>query len=460
MRDMSELEKRGTPTVGWTAALFEEDARWSAKVFGLPELPIVVVPQPFTNRTAEAIHQMVDNALPAVVEALTQDPEPLARLPEFQRVNLEKAPQLDSEGTDLLDALDRFNADLVSRGWSDGLPLVAPTPEKVAALVAASGREADEVVGTFAPGNGIGTVRKIAANAVMAGCKPEVMPILLAVLECALDPSIGLRTWAMSTGPQAPLIMVSGPLARETGMNSGLCALGPASISQVNVSIGRALRLIMLNVGHAYPGIGDMDTIGSAMKFGACVAENEERNPWAPFRVERGFSHEETTVTLNVPYGVTELFDFQNSDPELLVENFATVAATSCGSPNSGVWLIKSPSELSQGYPFHGTFHNTILMCPEHAEVFGAAGWSTQDVKEALYRQTRLSFRKLMLNQPMKSFEVAHPELRWLQDAPETEVSVFPTPDVFEIFVVGADAGRSLYHFGGTLSVTKRVEHR
>ena len=89
--------------------------------------------------------------------------------------------------------------------------------------------------------------------------------------------------------------------------------------------------------------------------------------------------------------------------------------------------------------------------------VFAAAGWSTRDVARALYEKTRLPFRKLMLNQPMHSFEVAHPELLWLKDAPETEVSVFPHPDVFEIFVVGADAGRSLYHFGGTLSVTKPV---
>jgi hypothetical protein len=276
-------------------------------------------------------------------------------------------------------------------------------------------------------------------------------------MDCILDPSIGLRTWSMSTGPQAPLILVSGPLAREIGMNSGVCALGPASISQVNVSIGRALRLIMLNVGHSYPGVGDMDTIGSAMKFGACVAENEARSPWPPYRVQQGYALQDTTVTVNVPYGVTELFDFQNHDPELLVETFATVASNACGSPNAGVWLVKSPADLAQGYPFHGTFQNTILLCPEHAEVFGAAGWTPRQVCEALHRKTRLSFRKLMLNQPMRSFEVAHPELRWLQDAPDTEISVFPSPDCFELFVVGGDAGRSLYHFGGTLSVTRPV---
>jgi hypothetical protein len=456
MRDMVELERRGVPTAAYTAQIFDDDAHWSAKTFGLPELPIVLVPQPFTNRTPAAIRRMVDDSLPRVIEALTRNPEPCEVLPQFSRVNLVADPELYFAG-DGLEAFDRMNAEFVRQGWSDGLPLVPPTPEKVEAMIRAAGRDGDELVGVFAPGNGLGTVRKIAANAVMAGCKPQTMPIVLAMLECALDPAIGLRTWSMSTGPQAPLVMVSGPLAREIGMNSGVCALGPASISQVNVSIGRALRLIMLNVGHSYPGVGDMDTIGSAMKFGACVAENEARCPWPPYRVQQGYSLDDTTVTVTVPYGVTELFDFQNHDPELLVENFATVASNSCGSPNSGVWLVKSPADLAQGYPFHGTFQNTILLCPEHAEVFGAAGWTPRDVKEALFRRTRLSFRKLMLNQPMRSFEVAHPELRWLQDAPDTEISVFPTPYCFELFVVGGDAGRSLYHFGGTLSVTRPV---
>jgi hypothetical protein len=456
MRDMVELERRGVPTAAYTAQIFDDDAHWSAKTFGLPELPIVLVPQPFTNRTPAAIRRMVDDSLPRVIEALTRNPEPCEVLPQFSRVNLVADPELYFAG-DGLEAFDRMNAEFVRQGWSDGLPLVPPTPEKVEAMIRAAGRDGDELVGVFAPGNGLGTVRKIAANAVMAGCKPETMPIVLAMLECVLDPAIGLRTWSMSTGPQAPLVMVSGPLAREIGMNSGVCALGPASISQVNVSIGRALRLIMLNVGHSYPGVGDMDTIGSAMKFGACVAENEARCPWPPYRVQQGYSLDDTTVTVTVPYGVTELFDFQNHDPELLVENFATVASNSCGSPNAGVWLVKSPADLAQGYPFHGTFQNTILLCPEHAEVFGAAGWTPRDVKEALFRRTRLSFRKLMLNQPMRSFEVAHPELRWLEDAPDTEISVFPTPDCFELFVVGGDAGRSLYHFGGTLSVTRPV---
>jgi hypothetical protein len=345
----------------------------------------------------------------------------------------------------------------VRDGWSDGMPLIPPTRRKVEAMIDASGRKGDDVVGLFAPGFGIGTVEKIAANAVMAGCRPSAMPVIMAMMECILEPSIGLRTWAMSTGPQAPIVLVSGPIASQIGMNSGVCALGPGSISEVNVAIGRALRLIMMNVGLSYPGISDMDTIGTPMKFSACVAENEARTPWDPWRVQQGFALDQSTVTVNVPYGMTEFYDFQNSDPELLIESWATLTSHSSGTPSAGAWLIKKDAPLSAGYPFHGAFSNLLLMAPDHAAVFAQAGWTPQDIREAIHRQTKIEFRKLMLNQSMDAFKVSHPELLWLLDALETMVTVNPSPDCFEFFVVGAKAGRSQFCFGGTNSVTKVV---
>jgi hypothetical protein len=377
--------------------------------------------------------------------------------PAFEHITLVSDPELHYEAGDALAGFDLMNERFVEAGWSDGLPLVPPTPEKVAAMVAASGRPGDDVVGVFAPGMGIGTVEKIAANAVMAGAKPSAMPVILAMTECILDSAIGLRTFAMSTGPQAPVVMVSGPIAEQIGMNSGVCALGPGSVSAVNVAIGRTLRLVMMNVGHSYPGVSDMDTIGSSMKFSACVAENEARNPWAPFRVTQGYGIDESTVTVNVPYGVCELFDFQNHDPELLIESFATVTRNVVGSPNPGVWLVKTPADPSAGYPFNGVYHNVVMMCPEHAEVFASAGWTIDDIKDALHRHSRLPFRTAMVNKPLPLFEASHPELQWLLDAPDTEVSLYPSPECFQVFVVGAVAGRSLYFHGGTVSATRAV---
>jgi hypothetical protein len=431
MRDLCELERRGIPAVGYTAQIFDEDARFSIETFGVPDACPVIVPECFSNKSVDQIEKMVDEALPAVVECLTVDRTRPTDLPAFENMVLESAPHLVFDGSD--------------------------TRAKVDAMIAASSREGDDVVGLFAPGDGIGTVAKIAANAVMAGCRPEAMPVIMAMMECILEPSIGLRTWAMSTGPQAPIVLVSGPIADEIGMNHGVCALGPGSVSQVNVAIGRALRLIMMNVGLSYPGISDMDTIGTPMKFSACVAENEERTPWDSWRVQQGFGPEDSTVTVNVPYGMTEFFDFQNSTPEGLIETWATLTSQACGTPSAGAWLIKKNAPLEAGYPFHGEFSNLLLMAPDHAAVFARAGWTPTDIKHAIHRETKIPFRKLMLNQAPDAFVASHPELLWLLDAPETPVTVNPSPDCFEFFVVGASAGRSQFCFGGTNSVTKKV---
>jgi hypothetical protein len=457
MRDLCELERRGIPAVGYTAAIFDEDARFSLETFGVPDACPLIVPECFSNKTSEQIARMVDESLDELVEMLTSDGTARNEELEYSRMSLESSPELVFTGVDLLDAFDEMQRQFVANNWSDGLPLVPPTHEKVERMIAASGRDGDDIVGHFAPGFGVGTIRKIAANAVMAGCAPDVMPLVLATMDCILEPSIGLRTWAMSTGPQAPVLLVSGPLADAVGMNRGICALGPGSISQVNVALGRALRLIMMNVGLSYPGITDMDTIGTPMKFSCCVAENEAKTPWDPWRVQQGFTVDDTTVTVNVPYGMTEFFDFKNSDPELLVETLATLSAQSCGTPAAGAWLIKTNAPLEAGYPFHGVFSNLLLLAPDHASVFAAAGWTPDDIREAIHRRTKLQFRQLMLNQEYDAFRTAHPELLWLLDAPETMVTVNPSPDCFEFFVVGASAGRSQFCFGGTNSVTKAV---
>jgi hypothetical protein len=457
MRDLCELERRGIPAVGYTAAIFDEDSRFSLKAFGVPEACPVIVPECFSNKTPTQISEMVDDAMDIVVEMLTRDRSLFGELPQFSEFFNDTATTEIYTGADLLDAFDEMQRAFVRNGWSDGLPLVPPTHAKVEAMIEASGRDGSEVVGLFAPGFGVGTVRKIAANAVMAGCRPEAMPIVMATMDCILEPSIGLRTWAMSTGPQAPMILVSGPIADEIGMNRGICALGPGSISEVNVAIGRSLRLIMMNVGLSYPGITDMDTIGTPHKFSFCVAENEERTPWDPWRVQQGYSLDESTVTVNVPYGMTEFFDFKNSDPERLVESWSTLTSQAVGTPAAGAWLIKVNAPLEEGYPFHGVFSNMLLMAPDHAEVFAQAGWTPDDIKQAIHRRTKLPFREIMLNQEYDAFRTSHPELSWLEDAPETMVTVNPSSDCFEFFVVGASAGRSQFCFGGTNSVTKPV---
>ncbi len=458
IRDMTQLEHHGLPTVCFVSTGFVDDARVSAEVFGCAELTLAEVPLPFTNRDEASIHSMVDEVFDDVVSALTSD-APIGNRPT-RHVEVEQ-PNTDSErrfaGSDLLEAFDQFNRVAISERWSDGLPLIAPTRSKVDAMIKISGRSGDEVVGTFAPAMGAGTIECVAANAVMAGLEPEAFPVLLAAVDCILDPTMGLRTWAMSTGPQAPIVMVSGPVTEAIGMNSGVCALGPGAISAVNVAIGRALHLVVQNIGHAFPGVGDLDTIGTPLKFSACVAENEARNPWPAYRLAHGFSADQSAVTVNVPYGMVELFDFDSNTAEGLIASYASVTTSVAASPHPGNWLIKTNGDPTSGYPFNGMSQNLILLCPEHAATFAGDGWSIHDVRQALHRASRLPFHQAMVNKSLGLFIAAHPELSPYLDDPNQPVSLYKSADSFDIFVVGADAGRSLYFPGGTHSVTKVV---
>jgi hypothetical protein len=454
--EMCELERRGVPTVAITAQGFAEDAHWSAKLFGCPEAPLTITRYAITSQPQALIHEMIDAGMDQLVRGLTETP--VAPPPEtfVHHVTAVGAPSFRYEGSDLLACFDAMNADFIAKGWSDGLPLVPPTREKVDAMVAASGRRADEVVGVFEPGFGVGTVEKIAANAVMAGCRPEAMPVVLAVAEAFLDPFYGLRCLSMSTGPQHPLILVSGPYAERIGMNSGCCALGPGSVSAVNVGIGRASRLLMMNIGLSYPAVSDMDTIGSTGKFGACVAENAARTPWELFGVHRGYAPEATSVTLHGPYAVSDVTDFTSTTPQTLLETFA-MAARNAAVTSAGIWLTAGGDSSNREGPFHCDWNPLIMLAPDHAEVFRIAGWTRAQVQEEFFRQARLSFRELMHHQPPALFDKAHPHLRWLWDNPQTEISLYRRPDQIDIFVVGQDAGRSLFWYGGTGVVSREV---
>ena len=452
--EMVELERRGVPTVTITAEGFVEDAHWSAKLFGCPEAPLLVTKSAITSQPESLIHEMIDAAIDQAVVAFTADP-PVPTDEFVHLVATPKSPTLVYAGSDLLDCFDRMQADFIDNGWSDGLPLVPPTRAKVDAMVSASGRAPDEVVGHFEPGYGVGTVEKIAANAVMAGCRPESMPVVLAIAEAYLDPWYGLRCLSMSTGPQHPLILVSGPYAHRIGMNSGCCALGPGSVSAVNVGIGRASRLMMMNVGLCYPGVSDLDTIGATGKFGACVAENEGRTPWEAFRVAKGFTTEQTTVTLHGPYASSDVTDFTSSTPEDLLETFA-MAARNAAVTSAGIWLTNAGQGTTEG-PFHGDWNPLLMLAPDHAEVFRVAGWSRAQVQEEFFRRARMPFRTLMHHQPQELFDSAHPHLRFLWEQPDTEVSLYRRPDQIDLFVVGQDAGRSQFWYGGTGVTTKEV---
>jgi hypothetical protein len=453
IHDMVEFEKRGVAAVALAGQGFESDARRSAESFGVPGLSFVVAESTFTSHPPQEIRSMVDAMIDDVVGSLTGAERTNA--PAANEVTRIADEYLEFSGEDSLRAMEEMNEKFLEYGWGDGFPLYAPTADRVAAMLTGTKRKPDEVVAHLEPGFGIGTVELIAANAVMAGCKPEHMPVLIAAIECIADPRINLRIKAMSTGTQAPMIVVNGPIRERIGLNSRGCALGPGAPSRVNTAIGRALRLCMMNIGHTYPNITDMDTIGSPTKYSMCVAENEEQSPWEPYHVGLGYAAEQSTVTVHFNYGYSELHDFESHTAESLIDVFASAAMNRATNP-TGFWLTgrradpRAETEEKE--------HNFVIICPEHAEIFERDGWSRRDVQEALFKKARVSFADLMMTKEPKSFKASHPELAWLFGSPDTLLPVVEDPDCFDVLVVGAKAGRGQLHWGCGGPVTKVID--
>ncbi len=404
-------------------------------------LPVVMTGAAFTSVTEEEVISRVDKLIDDVVLALTTTP----RGPKEKSVILKVgSPTMEFEGKDLLEAAEVMNKAFLENSWGDGFPIIPPTRESVARMLTGTSRQPDEVVAILEPGMGLASVEKIAINAVMAGCAPGHLPVLIAAVEAIAEPRFNLRMVAMSTSPGAPLLVINGPIAKELKINSGRCALGPGAQSQANTVIGRALRLILMNIGKAYPGIMDMDTIGSPIKYSMCIAENEERNPWQPFHVEQGYDKETSTVTA---FGIGSLFDTVETAQAHAEGILTTIANTINGLGFGGI----------TSYLYENRFwHNVVLMCPDHAAIIASDGWSKSDIKRYLYEYARLPWRVVRNREPF--IDRLAPAWRWLEKAPdELMLPITGGPDWFHIVVVGGPVGKGLYCTGNSIPVTKEI---
>lgn len=280
--------------------------------------------------------------------------------------------------TDLFSAADEAAAleDLHNRNMTDGLPVIIPTPARVSKMVLASGQDADMILGTMGPANGIAALEKVAVAAVMAGCLPDYMPLVVAALKAVIDPRFDLTEMQATTHCTAPLIIVNGPARHTCGpVSSSYGALGPGH--RANASIGRALRLAMINIGGGRAGTSDMALLGHPGKFSYCLAENEEASPFPPMHVDLGFDSQDSVVTVigaEAPHSV--LFSGNGDDPnqyELLLEVLAIGLANA--ATNNAI--------LTSGMA-------TIVLNPEHASVLHKAGLSRQDIATEIYQLCKM----------------------------------------------------------------------
>ncbi|MDP9458928.1 MAG: hypothetical protein M3Q22_01320 [Actinomycetota bacterium] len=331
-------------------------ARAIAKQEGFENLPVVTIPHPIGGREPAALDESLARAVDAVADALLTSLE--AEAVTAVSVAVHDAP------ADVSD----FLAFAEGRRWSDGLPMVPPTEELVARAVAATGRDAGELLGLVPPANRGATVGAVAANAVMAGCLPEVMPVVVAAVQAVLEPRFNLQALTTTTHPVTPLVIVHGPVVEELGFNGGPNVFGQGN--RANAGVGRALRLVLQNIGQARPGETDRATHGTPGKYAYCIAENTAGSPFPTFHEDRG-GGARGAVTVLGGEGPHNINDHGSTDAAGLLTQIAGTLA------NLGHNNLYLRGQL------------LLVLGPEHAEVFARDGYDRRGIQEAVFAHPR-----------------------------------------------------------------------
>lgn len=334
------------------------------------------------------------------------------------------------------DSPESMYAMLEARGLGDGLPVVAPTPDRVEAMLAFAAGDPDEVLFTLQPRSGIVTRRVVAVNAVMAGCPPEVFPVVLTALRALARPEVNLRGVNATTHLVAPMVIVHGEIVRTAGFNAGVGAFGPGN--RANATVGRAVRLVLLHVAGAKPGFGDAATHGQPAKYTFCAAENLEATPWESYPMSLGIDAP-SAVTVHCGEGPHNVHDAEAAgDPALILDKIAS-AMTSLGQNNA---------PISQAEYF-------IILGPEHAASIAERAMTRRDVSDYLFNAARL---------PAHVFRRHFQELAWANwmKAVDDDQLLPMTGDAenIRVLVAGGPGKHSLVvpSWGMTRSATLPVE--
>jgi len=333
------------------------------------------------------------------------------------------------EAPDLAAAMELCYA----KGWTDGLPVVPPTEDRIRDMLAAAGLEPGLELAFIENRQVSVTAEKVAINAVLAGCKPEYMPVVVAAVEALADPLYGYHGPATSTGGAAVLMIVNGPIARELGMNSGHNLFGPGW--RANATIGRAVRLTMRNTIGTIPGTLDQSSLGHPGKYTFCIAENEAESPWPPLHVDRGFRADQSAVTIMAALGVHQFSNGLSATPEGVLTTACAQMRMSAGSGRNAFYAL--------------------VLAGEHMAIIAKAGWSRDDVKRYCFEHARASLAELK-RANIKDGAVA----------PEDETNMLPVvhqPDDLLVIMAGGKAGvQSAYIPGwggraGSQPVTREI---
>lgn len=365
----------------------------------------------------DAITEKAEKAFPDIFEAATKWQPEQADAEKLKQKEPYPAETFEFEGTTA-----ELNQMFVDNGWSTGIPIVPPTPEKVQAMLEGTSRDPDEVVWVVPPRNGILTVELVATHAVMAGCKPEYMPVILGILDAMTDPEFNWAALTSTTHPNGVLAVVNGPIAKEIGLASGTGAAG--GFNHANASIGYAISLITDIVGGSTPPSPDKSSLGwSGNIVATVVAENVDESPWESYSKEKGYSDEDNIVTVFSGGPPLNIADHSSVDVDGVLRAFADSVSyagqnTACAIDTDVILLIN----------------------PEFSKLIADAGYTKEQFKEWLWENAR----KPASAYPDQCAECASETLDTAVDN-DTLVPPVSKPEHFQIFVVGGQGKHSQY---------------
>jgi len=400
--------------------------RTQATALGYADLPIAVVAHPFASHSRDKLRKLADECTASVLK-LIREAQPAA---ESVTKAAARIATIDVE-----DDADAVNRLFRERRWTDGFPVVAPTRERVQRMLRCTPRDARDVVAVIPPGFGPATVELIAINAVMAGCEPEYMPVLIAAVEAAADPKFNLQAIQATTNSAGVWLIVNGPVAKRLGMNAGINCLGNGNWA--NATLGRALRLALQNAGGALPGDMDQATQGQPGKYSFCCAENEDASPWEPLHVERGYTAVQSTVTVVGASGTLNM-NMHSKDDELL----RSIADTMAHPSSNDYWFGGAP---------------WIILSPEHADVLKSLGLRKEDVRRELWERSKMPANRFSARERVRIQSVRRDELGEI--ALDSLIPISPKVEGIGIIVAGGPGTHSVYvpSFGAKNAVTREV---
>lgn len=310
-------------------------------------------------------------------------------------------------------------------GCTDGLPVVIPTPVRVERMVLASGLDPDVSLGQLGPNLGEATVEKAAIASVMAGCLPDYFPVVVAAVRAVSDPRMDMTEVQATTHNLGPLLVVNGPAVGACGIAAGFGALGPGH--RANATIGRAVRLAMINIGGGRPGTSDMALLGHPGKFTFCLGEDEESSPWPPLHTSLGYDAEQSAVTVVCTEGPHSVVCFPDDDPEVSADHLLNALAASLSG------LGANNTHFAKGT-------QVVVLNPDHATVLADVGYDRDSIAEVLCQRSKRSWAELATVRTRGSG--INDEQRRQGADPDKVVHALRSPEALLILVAG---GTGLY---------------